>query len=101
MKTPLCSSAAAALGKAQANIVVYGHSHVPNLEVSDGVLMINPGSAGPRRFSLPVSCALLRLSPTSPAQVEFLDLGNSGKPLTFKAISCGRASSVEKQLGSF
>ncbi|MGA9967018.1 MAG: metallophosphoesterase family protein [Terriglobales bacterium] len=35
--------------------VVYGHSHVPQSEVKNGVLYFNPGSAGPRRFKLPVS----------------------------------------------
>jgi putative phosphoesterase len=36
-------------------VVVSGHSHKPRLDEHDGVLYINPGSAGPRRFSLPVS----------------------------------------------
>jgi putative phosphoesterase len=36
-------------------VVVYGHSHVPKQEVKNGVLYFNPGSAGPRRFKLPVS----------------------------------------------
>lgn len=34
--------------------VIYGHSHVPNEEIRGGVLYFNPGSAGPRRFKLPV-----------------------------------------------
>ena len=34
--------------------VIYGHSHVPKQETRDGVLYFNPGSAGPRRFRLPV-----------------------------------------------
>jgi uncharacterized protein len=42
--------------------VVYGHSHRPSQEVRDGVLFINPGSAGPRRFSLPVSAGKLLVS---------------------------------------
>jgi uncharacterized protein len=37
--------------------VVYGHSHPPSIETRDGVLCLNPGSAGPRRFSLPVTLA--------------------------------------------
>jgi putative phosphoesterase len=37
--------------------VVYGHSHRPSIEMRDGVLFLNPGSAGPRRFKLPVSIA--------------------------------------------
>jgi hypothetical protein len=37
--------------------VVYGHSHKPSIEDRGGVLFVNPGSAGPRRFRLPVSVA--------------------------------------------
>jgi len=36
-------------------VVVSGHSHRPSVERRDGVLFVNPGSAGPRRFSLPIS----------------------------------------------
>jgi putative phosphoesterase len=36
-------------------VVVSGHSHKPRIERRDGVLFVNPGSAGPRRFRLPVS----------------------------------------------
>jgi hypothetical protein len=39
--------------------VIYGHSHVPKQEVKDGVLYFNPGSAGPRRFQLPVTVGKL------------------------------------------
>ena len=39
--------------------VVCGHSHVPKQEVKNGVLLFNPGSAGPRRFRLPVSVGRL------------------------------------------
>jgi putative phosphoesterase len=47
------------------DIVVYGHSHQPSLEYRDDVLYLNPGSAGPRRFSLPVSMACLCVSGSS------------------------------------
>jgi putative phosphoesterase len=40
-------------------VVVYGHSHVPKQEERDGVLYFNPGSAGPKRFRLPVSAGRL------------------------------------------
>jgi putative phosphoesterase len=40
-------------------VVVYGHSHVPKVEVKNGVLYFNPGSAGPRRFKLPVTIGKL------------------------------------------
>jgi uncharacterized protein len=39
--------------------VIYGHSHVPKQELKDGVLYFNPGSAGPRRFQLPVTVGKL------------------------------------------
>ena len=42
--------------------VIAGHSHQPRIERRDGVLYLNPGSAGPRRFRLPVSVARLDLS---------------------------------------
>jgi len=41
--------------------VISGHSHMPKSETSDGVLYLNPGSAGPRRFRLPVSIAKIRV----------------------------------------
>jgi uncharacterized protein len=42
--------------------VVYGHSHVPTQELKNGVLYFNPGSAGPRRFRLPVSVGRLTIN---------------------------------------
>ncbi len=54
-------------------VVVSGHSHQPGKFEHDGVLYINPGSAGPRRFQLPVSVARLNLERT-PFEVEFVDL---------------------------
>ena len=41
--------------------VVSGHSHRPKVERRDGVLYLNPGSIGPRRFTLPIAFALLRI----------------------------------------
>jgi len=41
------------------HVVVYGHSHQPKMEEKNGVLYFNPGSAGPRRFKLPVSVGRL------------------------------------------
>jgi uncharacterized protein len=41
------------------NVVISGHSHVPKQETRDGVLYFNPGSAGPRRFKLPVTIGRL------------------------------------------
>jgi len=42
-------------------LVVYGHSHQPKIEERNGILYFNPGSAGPRRFHLPVSVGRLRI----------------------------------------
>lgn len=39
------------------DVVISGHSHVPKIEEIDGVLYLNPGSAGPRRFKLPIALA--------------------------------------------
>jgi putative phosphoesterase len=42
--------------------VISGHTHVPRMERRNGVLYLNPGSAGPRRFRLPVTLARLRVA---------------------------------------
>lgn len=47
---------------ARFRVVISGHSHVPKQETRAGVLYFNPGSAGPRRFKLPVSVGRLNLS---------------------------------------
>ncbi|HYF20700.1 MAG TPA: metallophosphoesterase family protein [Ramlibacter sp.] len=44
---------------ASARVVVSGHSHKPLVQERDGVLFVNPGSAGPRRFKLPISAGEL------------------------------------------
>jgi putative phosphoesterase len=41
--------------------VIFGHTHSPRLERQNGVLFLNPGSAGPRRFTLPVTLARIKL----------------------------------------
>ncbi|MDH1262932.1 metallophosphoesterase family protein [Pseudomonas sp. GD03944] len=43
------------------DVVIAGHSHKPLKETRDGVLYLNPGSAGPRRFKLPISVAQLHI----------------------------------------
>jgi putative phosphoesterase len=53
--------------------VIAGHSHQPRLEERDGVLYLNPGSAGPRRFKLPISLARLTVS-GSRVRAELLTL---------------------------
>jgi putative phosphoesterase len=54
-------------------IIVSGHTHNPDSHWRDGVLYVNPGSAGPRRFALPIALARLDLSKT-PWQPEFVRL---------------------------
>jgi putative phosphoesterase len=45
----------------QADVIVYGHTHKPLIETHGGTLVVNPGAAGPRRFNLQPSVALLRI----------------------------------------
>src|SRR5579862_664170 len=54
-------------------IVVSGHSHKYLRSEKDGVVYINPGSAGPRRFTLPITVARLDLG-TTPWKLDFVDL---------------------------
>jgi uncharacterized protein len=57
------------------DVIISGHSHKPKVERRSGVLMLNPGSAGPRRFSLPITVARLRVSPSGPtAEIVELDV---------------------------
>lgn len=53
--------------------VISGHSHKPGRTKRSGVIYVNPGSAGPRRFRLPVTVARLDFR-QSPASVDFIDL---------------------------
>jgi len=58
-----------------AEIIVYGHTHKPLLELVDRtVTVVNPGSAGPRRFNLPVSVAILELEPGIPPRGRIVPL---------------------------
>ena len=52
--------------------VISGHSHKPTIETRAGVLYLNPGSAGPRRFSLPVTLALLDTADMTPRLISLL-----------------------------
>jgi predicted phosphodiesterase len=46
----------------KARVVISGHSHKPLIRENDGVLYVNPGSAGPRRFKLPIALGELKIS---------------------------------------
>jgi putative phosphoesterase len=54
--------------------VITGHSHVPRIEQRDGVLYLNPGAAGPRRFKLPITLAHLTVE-HGQLQARLVDIG--------------------------
>lgn len=55
--------------------IVFGHSHKPMIEQRRGVLFVNPGSAGPRRFQLPVTLAWLNIEAAGlSARIVHLDI---------------------------
>jgi putative phosphoesterase len=59
-------------------VVVSGHSHQPLIEKRDGVLYVNPGSSGPRRFKLPVAAAELQVvGPSVKAKVVELEVSSA------------------------
>lgn len=55
-------------------VVISGHSHKPSIQESDGVLYLNPGSAGPRRFKLPVTVAELIIN-NAKVEARIVELG--------------------------
>jgi len=61
------------------NVVVSGHSHKPGHNEQNGVMYVNPGSAGPRRFRLPITVARLDFG-SLPWTVDFIDVseGDNG-----------------------
>jgi putative phosphoesterase len=54
------------------DVVISGHSHQPGIERRGPVLYLNPGSAGPRRFKLPVTLAMVRTDPGVEAEITEL-----------------------------
>src|SRR6202161_515518 len=58
------------------DVVISGHSHVPKVDTVSGVLYLNPGSAGRRRFRLPVTLATIEVTPNGLRPV-FHTLGNA------------------------
>jgi uncharacterized protein len=67
------------------SIVVSGHSHKPGQMEKDGVLYINPGSAGPRRFQLPVTVARLDLE-AKPWKASFIEVAGPSASLKVPAL---------------
>ena len=57
------------------DVVVSGHSHKPSIKMERGILFVNPGSAGPRRFKLPISLAFLEIADGVPkARLQVLEV---------------------------
>lgn len=83
------------------DVIVSGHSHVPKIDRVGGVLYLNPGSAGPRRFKLPITLATLELTPDG-MRPEIHDLGvmflpsvercRPGSPLLNPTASAGASA---------
>jgi len=63
------------------DVVVSGHSHRPRIETINSVLYLNPGSAGPRRFNLPVTLATLEVG------------ANARRPVIYQLVCCTRWTS--------
>ncbi|MDA9403633.1 metallophosphoesterase family protein [Bradyrhizobium sp. CCBAU 45389] len=57
--------------------VIYGHSHRASVRTADGVLYLNPGSAGPRRFKLPITLATLDLDESTELRPVLHTLGGA------------------------
>lgn len=63
------------------DVVISGHSHKPGIVQREGVLLVNPGSAGPRRFSFPVSVGYLIIANgAASAEIRNLAAGDPRKP---------------------
>lgn len=76
----LLPAAHAAISRERPELVVYGHSHKPAVSTAEGVLYVNPGAAGPRRFSLPRSAGILTVRDRR-VRVELFDLETRGLDL--------------------
>jgi len=69
-----------AVSRSGARVLVHGHSHRPEAAVDRGLLCVNPGAAGPRRFSLPRAAGIMALHGRR-VEVRLVDLAQPGLPL--------------------
>jgi putative phosphoesterase len=67
-------------GAAGVRVIVSGHSHKPVIEERDGILYVNPGSSGPRRFKLPISVGEITVSGGA-VNARLVDLAGDGPSL--------------------
>jgi putative phosphoesterase len=62
-------------GTSDIRVIISGHSHRPSVNQRDGILFVNPGSAGPRRFTLPISVGYLMIAAgQAHAEIRILEL---------------------------
>jgi putative phosphoesterase len=54
--------------------ILYGHSHKPEIQWKKGILYFNPGSCGPRRFELPITCGQITLNDKGQLEAKILQL---------------------------
>jgi len=86
----------AALG---VDVIISGHSHRPSVQHRSSVVLLNPGSAGPRRFSLPIAVARLHLGPAGP-RVEIVELDVTPGPAPHRADAGRRGLDVPTARGA-
>ena len=76
------------------DVIISGHSHNPMVQHRAGVMLLNPGSAGPRRFSLPIAIARLSVGPSGPtAEIVELDISAPAAPRPRRARRSGASDS--------
>jgi putative phosphoesterase len=76
-------------------VVVSGHSHKPLIEERDGVLFVNPGSAGPRRFKLPITLGELTIEGASvAARIIHLNIPKSLDAIGSREPAGGRSAGI-------
>jgi uncharacterized protein len=73
----------AAIARSRPDVLVVGHSHQPLVAREGRLLVVNPGSAGPRRFRLPRTAGTMTLAPGRPPRVSLWDLDRDARyPIT-------------------
>lgn len=71
------------------NLVIFGHSHKYEEKQQDGVIWLNPGSCGPRRFSQPITMAVIEVSESGEIQIKRMEIPHQSGSRTKKADDNG------------